>query len=219
MKLRKKTLLIAGSLSLALGVGIVPQQVAAQNDHTITAPLITPIQANEQPSVIDSSKSTLSTTFSKKVGTEKVQAVDIVFRAFSSYKELIRLFPEAQEMIEQYGVNASTPDIYSEGYFAKVSNDLYLFRTESPDVCGTGGCMTVTFSLGEIFYPSAYILSPEPPSLAHIDDKGEPSIFTCNARGEYYEWKRRENLEMAPLRQPEDCTSVQPSQPIQAPQP
>lgn len=222
MKTRRKILLIAGSISLALGVGISAQAPAEPVAVTIDATAASADRPSQSSTGQISTTPDLNTKFSQAAETSD-NTFPIVFREFRSYEELIKMFPEARALIERFGINPETPDgipdIYSEGYFAKVSDSLYIFRSEAPGECGALGCAVNTFSLGEEFYVSAYIMSPAPPSVARIDENGEPSIFTCNRDGHYYEWKRRGTLEMTAERQPKDCTEPDVSNPPPAPKP
>lgn len=192
MKLRKKTLLIAGSLSIALGFSI-SSHVWAQ--PPASPPVSATQQQDEAPSTLDGSSSVVP-EFNKSSGSAPSHP-QIEFKNYTSYDELLKLFPGAREIVEKYGDKSEAPLVMKQGSFARVSDNLYIYWSEQSEDCGMRGCTAITFSSDEdSFYPSATITTTIPPTEYEIDKYGEPSIFTCTADFKLIEWKRRDGLSM-----------------------
>lgn len=124
----------------------------------------------------------------------------IEYQDYSSYTQLLGLFPQAKEIVERYGQKPAKPDdaiLRSSGAFAKVNEAVYIYQSTTDEDCGLRGCTTVVFSTNEDgFYPSAFILTAMFPPEYEVDKYGEPSIFTCTVDLEWIEWKRRDSMEM-----------------------
>lgn len=135
----------------------------------------------------------------------------IEFKDYNSYKELLNLFPDAAPIIKQYSMQAAKSTdaiIKSNGMFARVTDKLYIYRSEAQSDCGQRGCTTVPFSVNENgFYPSALIITAMSPPEYTVDQYEEPSFFTCTVDLEWVEWKRRDGMEMTGEPLPtDDCS-------------
>lgn len=225
MQGRKKLLLIGGSIALALGFG------AALNAQT--APPREPAVATAE--ALPASRNTLKANDLKESFSQKTspspstnrQAISYV--EYSSYTQLYSLLPGARAIVQRYGVGTDDEIIASSGRFARITDDLYIYRNEDSYNCGTRGCQTVVFSTdADGFYPSSEIITAMAPPEYQINKNGEPSIFICTVDLEYIELKRiNGEREMTPttLDQGKECMRFMPKeedlapQPTQAPQP
>lgn len=202
MKARHALLLIAGSFSLSLGLGTPNMQAVAQ------APAGTPdttVPAQE-PVAPPASATTLPAPIAPSFKTATTQRTDVPFADYADFKQLQDMYPEASQIIRDFGPGSQDDLLIPKAKVAKIGDDTILFSYENnKEWCGSLGCSILGFTRGTDGYYNSFFVTAGPDIKYAIIDNA-PSIFLCNNDDQVVEWRRQDGDQFAPVPLPLTAT-------------